>query len=50
MKLSSLEAIATALGEANVRYLIVGGLAVAATVMGERRSTSTSSFSSSLRM
>ena len=30
MKLSSLEAIATALRDADVRYLIVGGLAVAA--------------------
>lgn len=30
MKLASLEAIARALGDANVRYLIVGGLAVAA--------------------
>src|SRR5262245_57124884 len=30
MKLSSLEAIASALRDANVRYLIVGGLAVAA--------------------
>jgi hypothetical protein len=30
MKLSSLEAIATALRDADVRYLVVGGLAVAA--------------------
>ena len=30
MKLASLEAIAAALSDANVRYLIVGGLAVAA--------------------
>lgn len=30
MKLASLEAIARALSEANVRYLVVGGLAVAA--------------------